>query len=194
MNNVNQDGKRETGRSAAQAQPASLASQRQAGALPALTFHPMDEASARTVLGWRYPPPYEVYNCDPRRDEEVQALLNPEFHYQRIAAGDDPLVGYCCFGLDARVAGGDYSAAALDIGLMVRPDLNGRGLGAAFVQATLGFAAQQFPSAAWRVTIAGFNRRAQRVWEKAGFRSVQEFGRRGDGMPFRVFTREAPRT
>jgi [ribosomal protein S18]-alanine N-acetyltransferase len=148
-------------------------------------FHRLDEAAARAVVSWSYPPPYEVYNEEPQRVEQVvQALLKPDYHYYRMAEGPDPLVAYCCFGLDARVAGGDYALEALDLGLMVRPDLTGHGRGGQFATAVLEFAQLTFPQKAWRVTIAEFNQRAQRVWAKLGFRQVQTFARRGDGLPF----------
>jgi ribosomal-protein-alanine N-acetyltransferase len=151
------------------------------------TFHLIDENAARAVLAWRYPPPYEAYNEKPERVEQVvQEVLRPDYHYYRIAEGDDPLVAYCCFGLDARVAGGDYALEALDLGLMVRPDLNGQGRGREFAAAVLEFAQRNFPQTVWRVTITEFNQRAQRVWQKLGFRRAQSF-RRGDGLAFGIW-------
>jgi len=89
------------------------------------------------------------------------------------------------------VPGGDYSDEALDIGLGVRPDLTGRGQGLTFVQTVLAFAQKQYTPAAFRVTIAEFNKRALRVWQKAGFRAVQRFETSFDGRPFIVLVREA---
>jgi ribosomal-protein-alanine N-acetyltransferase len=151
-------------------------------------FHPIDETSARVVLAWHYPPPYDAYNQEPDRVEQVvKELLRPDYHYYRVAEGGDPLVAYCCFGLDARVAGGDYGLEALDLGLMVRPDLNGQRRGVQFAGAVLEFAQRTFPQRLWRVTIAEFNQRAQRVWQKLGFRRVQTFARRGDGLAFGIW-------
>jgi len=155
----------------------------------------MDEARARVVLGWVYPPPYEVYNENPALlEEEVRALLEPRHHHHHHyyyilnEAGD--LVAYCCFGRDAQVGGGDYSAPALDLGLMVRPDLTGQGQGIRYAQAVIEFAERTFGQQQMRVTIAGFNQRARRVWQKAGFRQTQAFPRAGDGLRFVVCVRE----
>ena len=151
-------------------------------------FYPIDEATARVAVAWRYPPPYEVYNEEPERVEQVvQEIIRPDYHYYSMAEGGDPGVAYCCFGLDARVPGGDYTLEALDLGLMVHPDLNGQGRGQQFAGAVLEFAQQEFPRERWRVTIAEFNRPAQRVWQKLGFRQVQTFARRGDGLAFGVW-------
>ena len=156
-----------------------------------LDFRPMEERSVRAITRWRYEPPYEIYSLD-REDvqELIQTFLNPAYHYCQIHDERDELVAYCCFGADARVPGGDYAAEALDVGLGLRPDLTGQGRGSAFVAAVLDFARRTFGPAAFRVTVAEFNRRAQRVWQKAGFRPVQTFERAPDGRAFVILVRE----
>ena len=110
-----------------------------------LTFKPMDEPSAREILTWRYEPPYDIYNANPGgADAFVQALLDPAYAYHAIADECGELVGYCCFGADARVPGGDYGTDALDIGLGMRPDLTGHGRGPVFFEAILDFARRTF--------------------------------------------------
>ena len=156
------------------------------------TFHPIDEASARAFLAWRYEPPYDLYNGNPEELAlELPFFMDPQNGYFCIFAESEALVAFCCFGRDAQVPGGDYSAPALDIGLGVRPDLTGQGRGLSFVEAVLDFARQSFAPVTFRVTIAEFNRRAQLVWEKAGFRPMQTFQRQYDDLGFVVLTREA---
>lgn len=137
----------------------------------------MNEDAARTIFDWRYPPPYDVYN--PRDEEAAEYLadlLNPAFNYHVALDRAGELVGYCCYGADARVTGGDYSLEdALDIGLALRPDLTGRSRGVEFVQAVLRFAGQTFAPAFFRATIATFNLASQRCFVRAGFRTTQHF-------------------
>jgi len=155
------------------------------------TFQPMDEANARAISEWRYDAPYDIY--DPASDDvkvAMQLFLDPQNAYHTITDEHGDLMAYCCFGPDGQVPGGDYSAAALDIGLGARPDLTGQGRGLIYVKAVLDFARRAFPPTAFRVTIAEFNKRAQRVWQKAGFQPVQTFQRSGDGMPFVILVRE----
>jgi len=155
------------------------------------TFQPMDEASARAVPEWRYEAPYDIYNiASDNVEKEMQLFLDPQNAYHTITDEQGDLVAYCCFGPDGQVSGGDYGAAALDIGLGVRPDLTGQGHGLAYINAVLHFARRAFPPTAFRVTVAEFNQRARRVWEKAGFRPVQTFQRSGDGMPFVILARK----
>jgi ribosomal-protein-alanine N-acetyltransferase len=159
-----------------------------AGSRP-VTFHPMDEIAARAIATWRYEVPYEVYSLDAEdADQLVRCFLDPVNAYHTIVDNGACPVAYCCFGPDAQVPGGDYDNPALDVGLGVRPDLTGQGLGHAFVRAVLRFARQEFAPTEYRVTVAEFNERALRVWKTAGFQSVQRFERVPDGMPFLVLT------
>jgi ribosomal-protein-alanine N-acetyltransferase len=159
--------------------------------LAPFTFQPMDEANARAIPEWRYDEPYDIYNIAPDDvEKELRCFLDPQNAYYTITGEHGDLVGYCCFGPDGQVPGGDYRTAALDIGLGVRPDLTGQGRGLTYVNAVLDFARRTFPPTAFRVTIAEFNKRALRVWQKAGFRPVQTFQREKDGRAFVVLMRE----
>ena len=97
------------------------------------------------------------------------------------------MVAFCCFGEDAQVPGGDYSAEALDLGLGVRPDLTGQGQGQVYIQAVLDYARRHYAPRSCRVTIAGFNTRAQRAWTKAGFRPMQRFESTHSHQPFVIY-------
>jgi len=157
----------------------------------AFTFHPMDEGNARAIINWRYDAPYDFYNLDPDNvKEHVQVFLDLRNAYYAITDKRRDLVAYCCFGPDAWVPGGDYRTNALDVGMGVRPDLTGRGQGLRYVKAVLDFARRTFAPTAFRVTVAEFNKRALRVWEKADFRPVQTFQREQDGRAFMVLMRE----
>jgi ribosomal-protein-alanine N-acetyltransferase len=154
----------------------------------------MDDASARTILSWRYEPPYDFYNLhSDDAGEAVRTMMDPQNAYHTLVNQQGDLVAYCCFGADAQVCGGDYAVPALDIGLGVRPDLTGQGAGPAFVGAVLEFAQRTFTVTMFRVTVAKFNERALRVWERAGFRATQTFHRLPDGRPFVGLTCRAPR-
>jgi len=154
-------------------------------------FQPMDKDAARAVLGWRYEPPYDVYNTLRQHfEKDLELLLDPRHAYHKLTDETGDVVAYCCFGPDGQVPGGDYALDALDIGLGLRPDLTGRGQGSTYVSAVLDFARENFAPPAFRVTIAEFNKRALRVWQNAGFQVLQTFPRQGDGRPFSVLTLE----
>jgi ribosomal-protein-alanine N-acetyltransferase len=153
-------------------------------------FRPMDEAVAQEILTWRYETPYDIYNLNVEdADEVVSCFVDPVNAYHAIVDKEGGLVAYCCFGPEGQVPGGDYDNPALDVGMGVHPDLTGKGLGGAIVDAVLRFARQEQTPTTFRVTVAEFNERAQRVWKKAGFQPVQRFERTFDGMPFVILTR-----
>ena len=143
---------------------------------------PITEYEARAVSGWSYPEPYAAYDVSP---SSVPSLLDPRYAYHAVLNGRDELVGYFCFGEDATVPEGRrlglYDGAALDVGLGLRPDLTGRGLGRKFVLAGVRFAEERFAPPAFRLTVAAFNRRAVKVYEAVGFEVVERFGRSDAG-------------
>lgn len=103
-------------------------------------------------------------------------MLDPATQYYAVHDERGDLVGYCCFGPDARVPGGDYSDdSILDVGFGLRPGLTGRGNGPVFVEAIVSFARTALGRRHLRVTVAAWNRRAIRVYEKAGFRTTLTF-------------------
>lgn len=155
------------------------------------TFAPIDRAAAIQVAGWRYDPPYEVYNIDGSQQEIIADLTDPQYAYHVLFEPDGSIAAFCCFGIDARVPGGDYALDALDLGMGVRPDLTGRGLGEQFARAVLDFAQRTYAPRAFRVTIAVFNLRAQHVWTKLGFTAVHTFKAQHSGRPFVILVRLA---
>jgi RimJ/RimL family protein N-acetyltransferase len=156
-----------------------------------LIFKPFDETSAYTIVSWRYEPPYDIYNfMDPPNKEDIQYLLDPQNAFHGIIDESGELLAFCSFGPDGQVPGGDYSTDALDIGLGLRPNLTGQGRGLMFVNAVLDFARRIFAPAMFRVTVAAFNQRALRVWEKADFRQVQVFQKSDHGQTFIILVRE----
>ena len=156
------------------------------------TFKPISQADVWAFAAWRYQPPYDVYNEPPPEEGAADYLayfLEPDYHFHAVYDERDELVAVCSFGPDGQVPGGDYRAEGLDIGLGVRPDLTGQGRGAEFVRATVDFALTTFRPALLRVTIAAFNRRACRVWQRAGFKQSQTFRRAEDEMEFVILVR-----
>ena len=72
-------------------------------------------------------------------------------------------------GVTVRRDAGLYGEPLLDVGLGLRPDLTGRGLGLGFVAAVLALGRERFGPVGFRLSVAVFNERAIRVYERAGF-------------------------
>ena len=155
-------------------------------------FVPMTAVYARVIGAWQYEPPYDFYNADPDSDDDELAdtFLNPTYHYYALLDEGGALVAFRCFGEDARVPGGDYSADALDMGGGLRPDLTGRGLGSQVMRAAMAFARTTFAPRAFRTTVAAWNTRALRACMKVGYQRSNTF-HSPRGVPFVILLRDA---
>jgi RimJ/RimL family protein N-acetyltransferase len=128
---------------------------------------------ARNILTWRYAGCFALYNPQPA---DLFLLLDPANGYYGMVQADGELVGVCCLGREARVRGGPYDLeTALDVGLALRPDLLGQGMGGPLLGALLAFAQQTARPACLRVTVAALNTPARRICQRAGFVSVRSF-------------------
>ena len=157
------------------------------------TFRPLDEISAQTVITWKYESPYDIYNLASSEPEDtLRYLLDPQNVFYGIYGQNGDLEAFCSFGPDGQVSGGDYNTPALDIGMGVRPDLTGQGRGFQYVNAVIDFAIRTYSPDGLRVTIAAFNSRAMRVWEKAGFQVVQKFRGGWTNMEFVIMMEIMP--
>lgn len=113
----------------------------------------------------------------------IASLLEPRYLYHSVHDEGGGLAGYFCFGEDARVKTGRRLGVyererALDVGLVMRPDLAGLGLGTEFVLTGLQFAKGAYSPPAFRLTVAASNQRAVRVYQRVGFETVEAFGAR----------------
>jgi GNAT superfamily N-acetyltransferase len=157
-----------------------------------LSFSPLNREQAHAISAWEYEPPYDMYNMlVAGRAFDAGELTNPDNHYYAITDEHGELLAYCCFGTEGRVPGGNYEAAALDVGLGLRPDLTGQGLGRRYLDAIGAFAVRQFKPTVFRVTVAALNARALRLCKQAGFHEIQRFSRESDELAFVILVRGA---
>jgi [ribosomal protein S18]-alanine N-acetyltransferase len=127
-------------------------------------IEPMTAAHAEEISTWRYEFPYEWYDtaADPRR---IELFANPARREGLRAVVDDDaeLIGFFNF-----VREGDE----VRVGLGIRPDLTGRGLGAQFIEAGLDYATEEWAPKRFRLWVAWWNERALRAYRRAGFEEV----------------------
>jgi [ribosomal protein S18]-alanine N-acetyltransferase len=147
---------------------------------------PMSQDDAEQIADWRYDPPYDFY--DARADEsDLAHLLDPARRENRAFSARDEageLVGFFTY-----VRDGD----AVVVGLGLRPDLSGQGLGTSFVEQGLEFARVRFAPERFRLSVAEFNARAAKVYERVGFVRTRSFVEETNGgsYPFLEMERRA---
>jgi [ribosomal protein S18]-alanine N-acetyltransferase len=126
-------------------------------------IRPMTSADAQAIAAWHYPGEYAFYDWTQDPGDLAELLDPAEWGTRYFAAdADGELAGFFVF---KPVPG------AVEIGLGLRPDLTGRGHGAAFLDAGLRFSgAERFT-----LSVAAFNHRAIAVYERAGFVATERY-------------------
>lgn len=145
----------------------------------------MTQEEAEAIADWHYDPPYDFY--DPRSDDrDLTELLEPVLRGDRYFTAHDAageLVGFFGFHHDGEVLG---------VGLGLRPDLTGRGLGRSFLDEGLDFARARFQPRRFRLSVAEFNVRAITVYERCGFVRTRSYTHEINGRAHPFVEMERP--
>ncbi|RED53180.1 GNAT family N-acetyltransferase [Cohnella lupini] len=140
-----------------------------------LAFTSMTEQDGREICDWRYPAPYELFKWP---SWESMMKDSREFADERIRreqymaarnGHDGQLVGYVqLFPMDR----------TLRIGMGLRPDCCDRGWGRLLTELVVQEARRREPGMEIDLEVEKWNRRAIKVYEKAGFVVADEYERR----------------
>lgn len=144
-----------------------------------INIEPMNYDAAKQISKWIYKEPYSIYSMD-GSDNCIDELLNGT--YFLVSDKESNLIGYYCFGKSAQVPVGNklgvYNCKdIIDIGLGIKPNLCGQGLGLKFLNNGLDFAKNKLSAKRVRLTVATFNKRAIKVYKNAGFEKIYSFER-----------------
>jgi len=122
------------------------------------------EAYAREVEGWQYEPPYDFYDLrsDPADAAEMRDPAKRD-HYRAVLADQGHLDAFWYF---------DWHEGVVEVGIGLRPDLTGRGLGESYFQAQLDYASHEWIPTRFRLFVTAWNERAIRLYDRLGFREV----------------------
>jgi len=134
----------------------------------------MDEKAARAIAAWHYDGVYSFYDMEQDPDD-LEELLDPrswEDSYFAVTDEAGDLVGFFWF---------EQENDTVSVGLGLRPDLTGRGLGRRFLDAGLSFARERYRLAELTLSVATFNERAIRLYRKAGFEDAGTFMQETNG-------------
>jgi ribosomal-protein-alanine N-acetyltransferase len=139
-----------------------------------VSIRPLTERDVHEMRTWRYPPPYERYDLD-ADPSDVDIMLAAAASGEGWFAADDAesaaLAGFFEFVVQG---------VEVEVGLGLRPDLTGRGLGAGYLEAGLGFARERWAPERFALDVYPWNERAIRAYERAGFVRGDTYVRRFD--------------
>ncbi|WP_415816797.1 GNAT family N-acetyltransferase [Mesobacillus thioparans] len=131
---------------------------------------------AVTILNWKYDSPYDLYNNEVC-DESINELMYGG--YRAVVDREDALIGFYCTGPSAQVPAGRgagmYPGQAIDIGLGMKPEITGNGYGYTFFTFVLKELEGREQIHMFRLTVAAFNKRAIKLYEKMGFSIERRF-------------------
>ncbi|QFS94551.1 hypothetical protein FIV07_27650 (plasmid) [Mycobacterium sp. THAF192] len=150
---------------------------------------PMTVSEAVDVAGWRYTGDWSVYDL-----ATPQPVLDNLASYHSVVSGED-LLGFCCTGVEARIAGMTGDPAILDVGMGMNPNLVGRGNGARFAEIVLRYLDERHPSGTLRAAVQAWNERSLRLTRHLGFRDTGELIviQSGRSVSYRIVQRNRTR-
>ena len=114
---------------------------------------------------WHYNDMYSFYNME-NDPEDLEEIITPKLRgdkYYQVVDDQDELVGYFCLER--------LSEEKVEVGLGLRPDLTGRGLGLNFITEIEAFIQNDFNYRIVVLSVASFNKRAIKVYQRAGFKT-----------------------
>ena len=145
----------------------------------------MTQDDAEQIVAWRYEPPYDFYDLSSDAGDLAEILDASRRAGRYFAVTDETgaLIGFLQF---------DRDGDAVVVGLGLRPDLTGRGLGRSLLEAGLSSARERFAPRRFRLSVATFNTRAVAVYERAGFVTTRTFDHETNGGVFSFVEMECP--
>lgn len=154
-----------------------------------LKIKPMTEERATDILGWKYEQPYNFYNNE-LTAEALQEMLDGS--YYSLVDEQNALIGFFCTGANAQVSIGHqfgaYTEDFIDMGVGMHPNLVGKGNGFDFCAQVISFIRAESKDTPIRLTVATFNKRAIRLYEKLEFISEKRF--RTDSAEFETMVKK----
>lgn len=143
-----------------------------------LRICPMEKSHAEEISLWKYENEYSMYDGD-ESQETIDELMCSSY-YSVLDNETNELIGFLCYGKPAQVpvkGNSDmYSDSGfLDIGLGLKPQYCGKGMGFKLVAEGLKYGQGKYLINKFRLTVATFNLRAIKVYEKIGFKKIKAF-------------------
>lgn len=137
------------------------------------------DADALVVAAWRYDGPWSIYNVS-----DPSSLSSDYGYHAVIDTTTGVLVGFVCFGIEARIPGFVEDFGVVDVGVGIDPQLVGLGRGHALIAPVLEWIESRSPKMKHRVFVQDWNERSLRLRGALGFEEADHRRSvRGRGTP-----------
>lgn len=132
-----------------------------------LEFRVPTKSDVEDILTWKFEGIYSFYDndIDVNKMEWIKSIVDSDNDFA-IYDEHNRLIGNCGF---------EYIDESFCVGVQMRPDITGKGFGTEFVKAIVEFGKQKYNLEHMDLMVTKFNKRAIRVYEKLGFKIVEEF-------------------
>jgi len=130
-------------------------------------FRTPTKNDVQDILTWKYEGIYSFYDNSIQKEkiESIENFIDSDNNFS-IYNEYNELIGNCSF---------YYIEEFFCVGLQMRPDITGKGFGTEFVKSIINFGKQKYNLNYLDLTVAKFNSRAIKVYEKLGFKVIEEF-------------------
>lgn len=131
-----------------------------------LEFRVPVKSDIEDILTWKYDGIYSFYDNDIQKEkiEWIESFIDSDDNFS-IYNEHNELVGNCSF---------YYIEEFFCLGVQMRPELTGKGFGTEFVRAIINFGKKKYNLSYIDLTVAKFNKRSIKVYEKVGFKFIEE--------------------
>lgn len=132
-----------------------------------LEFRVPTKSDVDDILTWKYDGKYSFYDNDIQKEkmEWIESFIDSDNNFS-IYNDNNKLVGNCSF---------YYIEEFFCVGLQMRPELTGKGFGVQFAKAIIDFGREKYKLNYIDLIVAKFNNRAIKVYERLGFKVIEEF-------------------
>ncbi|MTI68337.1 MAG: GNAT family N-acetyltransferase [Firmicutes bacterium] len=145
-------------------------------------FKSMNKEDANKIVNWHYEGDYSFYDME-SDPEDLEEFLKPKNWKDRYFSvyREQELVGFFSF---------NKQDDTIVIGLGMRPDLTGKGLGNDFLKEGLEFGKRKFNANKFSLAVATFNKRAIKAYKKIGFKPLDTFSQETNGGKYEFLNME----
>ncbi|PGZ10957.1 GNAT family N-acetyltransferase [Bacillus cereus] len=142
------------------------------------TYTVMTQEEAEEIAyNWHYEGEYSFYDIEADQEDLAEFLDDESRGDDTFAVKENgTLTGFFSFC--------KINNRTIDIGLGMRPNITGNGLGLQFVKAGLDFSKENYNCDYITLSVAAFNKRAIKVYKKVGFEAVGTFIQKTNGSCF----------
>lgn len=141
------------------------------------------EQAEMIAFNWHYDGEYSFYDMEADQ-EDLEEFLKPDTRGNSMYAvtHDNELIGFLYIN--------KVADRIIDIGLGMSPDLTGRGNGIDFLNAGLEFIQSKYEPGKITLSVASFNQRAIKVYQKIGFKYIDTYMQDTNGGTFEFLRME----